>query len=59
MGSKKLYKWTYLQNGDRLTDTQNELTVTKAERNDKLGVWDGGYTLPTVHTMGRQQGLAI
>ena len=40
--SKKLYKWTYLQNRNRPTDTENKLMVTKGEsgRRDKLGVWD-------------------
>ena len=41
--SKKLYKLTYLQNGDRLTDIENKLIVTIRERGegkDKLRVWD-------------------
>ena len=25
---RKLYKWTYLQNGNRLTDLEKEITVT-------------------------------
>ena len=29
---KKRYKWTYLQNRNRLTDIENKLTVTKGER---------------------------
>ena len=29
--SKKLYKWIYLQNRNRLTDIENKLTVTKVE----------------------------
>ena len=28
---KKLYKWTYLQNRNRLTDNENKLMVTKGE----------------------------
>ena len=28
---KKWYKWTYLQNRNRLTDTENELMVTKGD----------------------------
>ena len=43
---KKWYKWTYLQNGNRLTDAENKLMVTKWGRGwgrgwgrDKLGVW--------------------
>ena len=39
---KKLYKWIYLQNRNRLTDTENKLMVTKGESGgrDKLGIWD-------------------
>ena len=29
---KKGYKWTYLQNRNRLTDSENKLKVTKGER---------------------------
>ena len=29
--SKKWYKWTYLQNRNRLTDLENKLKVTKGE----------------------------
>ena len=39
----KWYKYTYLQNRNRLTDPKNKLMVTKGERwegRDKLGVWD-------------------
>ena len=37
--SKKRYKWTYLQNRNRLTDLENKIMVTKVERcgRDKLG----------------------
>ena len=28
---KKWYKWTYLQNRNRLTDLENKFTVTKGE----------------------------
>ena len=36
----KKYKWTYLYNSNRLTDTE-KLMVTKGTRwgRDKLGVW--------------------
>ena len=42
---KKWYKWTYLQNRNRLTDFENKIMVTKEERcggggRDKWGVWD-------------------
>ena len=29
---KKGYKWTYLQNRNRLTDRENKVIVTKGER---------------------------
>ena len=34
---KKLYKWTYLQKRNRLTDIENKLMVTKGER-DRGGI---------------------
>ena len=39
---KKWYKWTYLQNRNRLRDIENNLMVTKGEggRGDKLGIWN-------------------
>ena len=39
---KKLYKWIYLQNRNRVTDVENKLMVTKGESGgkDKLGDWD-------------------
>ena len=30
--SEKWYKWTYLQNRNKLTDLKNKLMVTKGER---------------------------
>ena len=40
---KKWYKWTYLQNRNRLADIENKFTVTKGEgRRDKSGI--GGWT---------------
>ena len=39
--SKKLYKWTDLQNRNRFTDIENNIMVTKGEEGrDKLGVWN-------------------
>ena len=36
---KKWYKWTYLQNANRLTDIGNKLMIAKEEMSgDKLGV---------------------
>ena len=42
MESKQWYKWTYLQNKNRLTDIENKLMVAKRDSGgrDKLGVWD-------------------
>ena len=39
---KKGYKWTYLQNRNRVTDVENKLMVTKGKGcgRDKLGDWD-------------------
>ena len=39
---KKWYKWTYLQNRNRLTDIENKLIVARGDSGsgrDKLGVW--------------------
>ena len=39
--SQILYKGTYLQNRNRLTNTENKLMITERERvRNKLGVWD-------------------
>ena len=41
--SKKWYKWTYLQNINRLTYRENKLMVMKGDSSvagDKLGIWD-------------------
>ena len=45
MWNLKRYKWTYLQNRNRLTDTENKLMITKVDSGggaggDRLGVWD-------------------
>ena len=40
---KKINKWTYLKNKNRLTDMENKFIATKrASRGEggKLGVWD-------------------
>ena len=40
---KNGYKWTYLQNRNRVTDVENKLMVTKDKMvggRDKLGDWD-------------------
>ena len=37
---KKGYKWTYIQNRNRVTDVENKLMVTGGWGGDKLGDWD-------------------
>ena len=39
---KKWYKWTYLQNRNRVTDVENKPMVARGGRRgrDKLGDWD-------------------
>ena len=41
---KRWYKWTYLQNRNRLIDIENKLMVTKEDSSgrsgSKLGAWD-------------------
>ena len=38
---KKRYKWTYLQNRNRVKDVENKLMVTRGKwGKDKLGDWD-------------------
>ena len=38
---KKVYKWVYLQNRNKITDVENKFIVTKGERGgDKLGDCD-------------------
>ena len=50
MESKKWYKWTYLQNGNRLTDFVNKRMFIKRKdggerEREGLGTWDGICTL--------------
>ena len=33
---KKRYRWTYLQNRNRFTDTENKLMITKEERGGRI-----------------------
>ena len=48
MESKKWYKWTYLQNRNRVTDVENILIVTKGER-ERGGInWEIGTDIYTV-----------
>ena len=44
---KKLYRWTYIQNGNRLIDLENQLMVTKGEREQGGGV--GNMELTVTH----------
>ena len=38
---EKGYKWTYLQNRNRVTDVESKLMVTRGKvGRDKLGDWD-------------------
>ena len=37
---KKLYKWTYLQNRNRLTDLENKLMVTRREGRQAGTDWE-------------------
>ena len=44
---KQWYKWTYLQNRNRLIDIENKLTVTKGRR--RVGVnWESGINIYTL-----------
>ena len=62
---KKWYKWTYLQNRNRLTDLESELMVTQGgggggwgrvvRERDGLGVWDG-YVHSAIFKVQNQQG---
>ena len=55
------YKWSYLQNRNRLTDTANKLMVTKGKRGckmDKLEVWDQQIQT-TIYKVDKQQGSTV
>ena len=62
---KKWYKWTYLQNRNRLTDLESELMVTQGgggggwgrvvRERDGLGVWDW-YVHSAIFKVQNQQG---
>ena len=57
---KKWYKWTYLQNRNRLTDLENELIVTKRGRQgrDSLEIWDW-HVHTAIFKTDNQQGPTI
>ena len=47
---KKLHRWTYLQNSNRLTEAENKLMVTKGKRGEEglirsLGLTESDYHL--------------
>ena len=44
--SKKWYKWTYLQNRNRITDVENKLMVTKGEKGGGIN-WEIGIDIHT------------
>ena len=59
---KKRYKWTYLQNRNRLTDIENKLMVTEVERGgrNKLEVWDYHiHTTIDIYKIDKQQGHTV
>ena len=45
---KKRYKWTYLQNRNRLTDLENEFKVTRRERLGRRIYYEFGINIYTV-----------
>ena len=53
MGSKIWHKWTYLQNRNRLTDTENRVVVAKGEegrsgRDGEFGVIDANSSIQSL-----------
>ena len=44
---EKWYKWTYLQNRNRVTDVKNKLMVTKGERGGRIN-WEIGIDVYTL-----------
>ena len=55
---KKQYKWTYLQNRNRLADLEKKLVVDLGGQEDgegQLGVWDG-HVHTAVFKMDNLQG---
>ena len=57
---KKWYKWTYLQNRNRVTDAENKLMVTTGGKwgRDKLGDWDW-HIHTTIYKIDNQQGPTV
>ena len=48
---KKGYKWTHLQNRNRLTDFENKLVVTKGDRCEEGMKWGFGISIGTLWYM--------
>ena len=44
---EKWYRWTYLQNRNRVTDVENKLTVTNGERGKEIN-WEIGIDIYTL-----------
>ena len=56
---KKWYKWTYLRKGNRVTDVESELMVTRGEGGrHKLGDWDW-HVQTAIFKMDNQQGPTV
>ena len=60
---KKWYKWTYLQNRNRLTDIENKTIIIKEDsggrdRRDKLWVWNQ-HIHTTIYKIDNQQGPTV
>ena len=59
--STKWYKWTYLQNRNRLTNFKNKLMVSQRGKmvgRDKLGVWNS-HIHTTIYEIDNQQGPTV
>ena len=53
---KKWYKWTYLQNRNRLTDLENELMVTRGKGGGVVWNW---HVHTAVFKIDNQQGPTV
>ena len=59
--SKLQLKWTYLQNKNRVRDTENRFVVAKGEGGGEgwigsLGLAEANYYMDKQHKMDKQQG---
>ena len=60
---KKWYKWTYLQNRNRLTDIENKTIIIKEDSGgrdgrDKLWVWNQ-HIHTTIYKIDNQRGPTV